>query len=63
MTSAKISAGVYEVLGTSTACQLFSGATGVHHRPLWFLYSDGKVVTAFLSKRAALVYCQEHPEL
>jgi hypothetical protein len=61
MKSARIYAGRYEVLGTSTHCEIvqyqFISIFG------WKLESDGKFVKSFDTKREALQYCQEHPEL
>lgn len=61
MTSVRIYAGRYEVLGTSTHCeikqmQFISIST-------WALYSEGTFVKSFDTKREALQYCQVHPEL
>lgn len=58
-------AGVYEVLGTSTACEIrrervYRALGGGY---LWRLTSNGQRVRSFETKREALVYCQEHPEL
>lgn len=62
MPSAKLDRGRYEVIGTSTGCVVTAGACGTDH-PSWSLHSDGRLVRTFGSKREALIYCQEHPEL
>ena len=61
MTSAKLCAGRYEVIRTSTACEI--RLEGQNDWRVWVLYSDGRRVTWSLTKRDLLVYCQEHPEL
>lgn len=64
MTSAKIVTGEYAVLGTSTECIVRQGRSRSSWGTRgWDLYSDGQHVRWFLTKRDALVYCQEHPEL
>ena len=62
MTSARVAPGRYEVLGTSTGCEVRRIDTGTNW-PVWILYSDDKYVEVFSTKREALIYCQEHPEL
>lgn len=62
MTSTRVADGRYEVLGTSTHCEIRRIPTGTNW-PVWILYSGGKFVDSFTSKREALQYCQEHPEL
>lgn len=61
MPSAKIHAGKYEVLGTTHECIVewwqWVSLTG------WRLMVDGEFHKSFRTKREALVYCQEHPEL
>jgi hypothetical protein len=61
MTSARIYAGRYEVLGTSTHCEIVQKQFITLH--VWALYSDGNFVKSFDTKREALQYCQEHSEL
>lgn len=64
MPSTKVAEGEYVVLGTSTACvvkRAYSRASAPLTR--WSLFSDDKLVRHFDTKREALVYCQEHPEL
>lgn len=58
MPSVKIHAGKYQVLGTSRECIVELAVTG-----RWCLDVDGEFHQAFDTKREALVYCQEHPEL
>lgn len=61
MPSTKIFAGKYQVLGTSRECIVVQyqwvSITG------WKLMVDGEFHKSFSTKREALVYCQEHPEL
>jgi hypothetical protein len=61
MPSAKIYAGKYEVLGTTHECIVeeyqWVSIMG------WKLMVDGQFHKSFRTKREALVYCQEHPEL
>lgn len=61
MPSTRIHAGKYQVLGTSQECIVeqyqWISITG------WRLMVDGEFHRSFPTKRAALVYCQEHPEL
>ena len=57
MQSARLAVGQYEVIGTSTGCLVLRGPD------CWGLYSNGELVGKFPTKLAALVYCQEHPEL
>ena len=61
MKSARMYAGRYEVLGTSTACEILQQQWV--SIVVWALYSDGNFVKSFPTKRAALQYCQQHPEL
>lgn len=61
MKSARLCAGHYEVLGTSTGCEIIQRQFVSLY--VWALYSDGEFVKSFPTKRDALVYCQEHPEL
>ena len=61
MKSARIHAGRYEVLGTSTACEIRQQQW--MSLIVWALYSDGEFVKSFDTKREALQYCQAHPEL
>jgi hypothetical protein len=58
MQSAKIREGVYHVLGTSTECIIERCQNG-----RWALDSNGEFVESFDTKKLALIYCQEHPEL
>ena len=58
MQSAKMGAGTYVVLGTSTECVIARCESG-----RWALDSNGEFVDWFDTKREALIYCQEHPEL
>lgn len=62
MTSARLRIGFYEVLGTSSGCVVIRVDTG-ENWPFWALYSDGVFIDSFATKCAALVLCQEHPEL
>jgi len=61
MPSAKIHAGKYEVLGTSRECIVQWDQWLTLTR--WVLTVDGSFHKSFPTKRAALVYCQNHPEL
>lgn len=61
MTSARLDRNTFEVVGTSTGCVIHR--IGDNRAALWVLRSDGRHVAAFETKRAALVYCQCHPEL
>lgn len=61
MTSTKVREGQYAVLGTSTEC-LVTWTQWVSIEK-WVLTSNGEHVRTFDTKRAALVYCQDHPEL
>ncbi len=61
MQSARIYAGRYEVLGTSTHCEIVQKQfVSVY---VWALYSAGEFVKSFSTKREALQFCQENPEL
>lgn len=61
MPATKIFAGKYAVLGTSRECIVeqyqWISITG------WRLMVDGEFHKSFRTKREALVYCQDHPEL
>lgn len=61
MPSKRIHAGSYIVLGTSREClvQQYQWISIVG----WKLIVDGEFHKSFSTKREALVYCQEHPEL
>jgi hypothetical protein len=61
MPTAKVYAGKYQVLGTSRECivEAFQWVSVAG----WRLMVDGEFHKSFTTKRAALVYCQEHPEL
>ena len=61
MPSTRISEGRYAVLGTSTECIVERHATTAWTR--WHLYVGGAFHRHFRTKRRALQYCQEHPEL
>lgn len=58
MQTVKIHEGKYHVLGTSHECIVEKAVTG-----RWCLDVDGEFHKAFDTKREALVYCQDHPEL
>lgn len=58
MPSARIHEGKYLVLGTSRECIVERAVGG-----RWCLDVDGEFHKAFDTKREALVYCQDHPEL
>jgi len=58
MPSVKIWAGRYLVLGTTHECIVELAVSG-----RWCLDVDGEFREAFDTKREALQYCQEHPEL
>jgi hypothetical protein len=62
MPSTKISEGVNEVIGTSTGCTV---ERNVSRSAItrWRLFSNGRLVRSFRTKRDALAYCQDHPEL
>lgn len=62
MKSARIFAGKYEVLGTSTEC-IIEQKWFLGNPVGWALYSNGEFIRTFPTKRQALQYCQEHPEL
>jgi hypothetical protein len=61
MKSAKIRQGQYAVLGTSTEC-IVTWRQWVSITK-WDLTSNGEHVRSFDTKREALIYCQDHPEL
>jgi hypothetical protein len=63
MTSARIGDGLYEVIGTSTACVVRRVPWVMVNVVQWELTSDGKLVRMFDTKREALQFCQEHAEL
>lgn len=68
MASARVYAGRYEVLGTSTHCEIVllshpSTGSGLRRLYVWALYSGGAFVKSFATKREALQHCQSHPEL
>ncbi len=61
MPSTRIYAGRYEVLGTSSHCEILQKQfVSVY---VWALYSGGTFVQSFATKREALQHCQENPEL
>lgn len=61
MPSAKIHAGKYIVLGTTHECivEQYQWVSLIG----WRLMVDGQFRRSFGTKREALSYCQEHPEL
>ena len=61
MKSVRLYAGRYEVLGTSTHCEIVQEQ--FVSLSVWALYSNGAHVKSFHTKREALQHCQEHPEL
>jgi hypothetical protein len=58
MPSAKLREGLYIVIGTTHECIVERCENG-----RWALDVDGEFRENFDTKRAALVYCQEHEEL
>jgi hypothetical protein len=64
MASTWMAEGVYEVLGTSGNCRVqkefYADGPSMFE---WVLFRNSERVESFPTKRAALQYCQEHPEL
>lgn len=60
MESAKNYSGSYTVLGTSSECIVERGGMDL---AMWRLLVNGEHHSFHATKRDALVYCQEHPEL
>ncbi len=64
MQSARVAAGVYEVLGTSTHVMVCrSPELRLRDRPMWSLVSDGRCVGVYATKRAALQAAQLNPQI
>jgi hypothetical protein len=63
MPSTRVGDGEYIVLGTSRECVVVRRQGSLPSMMKWHLFVDGERVRSFNTKRAALVYCQDHIDL